>query len=54
LIQFASRRKGQSAFASFSLDYIGGSIAHTKKLDYKDITTDLGELPYLDFKVKAT
>ena len=51
LIQFASRRKGQSAFASFSLDYIGGSIAHTKKLDYKDITTDLGELPYLDFKI---
>lgn len=50
LIQFASRRKGQSAFSSFKLDDIGEAVARVKKLDYKHITTDLGELPYKDFK----
>ena len=50
LIQFASRRKGQSAFDSFKLDDIGAAIAKVRKLDYKHITTDLAELPYIDFK----
>ncbi len=50
MIQFASRRKGQSAFQSFKLDYIGGVIASVHKYDYHHITTDLSKLPYLDFK----
>lgn len=50
MIQFASRRKGQSAFASFKLDDIGEQICGVKKLDYKHITTDIAKLPYLDFK----
>jgi len=50
MIQFASRRKGQSAFTSFSLNYIGGVIAGAKKLDYSHITTELAKLPYLDYK----
>lgn len=51
MIQFASRRKGQGAFQSFSLDYIGGVVAKVKKLDYSHITTSIAELPYKDFKV---
>lgn len=51
LIHFASRRKGQSQFTSFSLDSIGAIIAKVHKLDYKDITTDLGELPYLNYEI---
>lgn len=50
MIHFASRRKGQSQFTSFSLDFIGSTVAGIHKLDYKDITTDLAELPYLDYK----
>lgn len=50
MIQFASRRKGQSRFLSFSLDYIGEVQAKVRKLDYKDITTNLSELPYKDYK----
>lgn len=50
MIQFASRRKGQSAFSSFSLDSIGEQIAGVHKLDYHHITEDLAELPYLDYK----
>lgn len=51
LIQFASRRKGQSAAASFKLDDIGEAIAKVRKYDYKDITPDLAHLPYLNYKV---
>lgn len=50
MIQFASRRKGQSRFISFSLDYIGQVQAKVRKLDYKDITTNISELPYKDYK----
>ena len=50
LIEFASRRKGQTAFSSNKLDDIGEAIAKVKKLDFKHITTDIGELPYKDFK----
>ena len=50
MIHFASRRKGQSKFISFSLDFIGEAIAKVKKLDYKHITTNIVELPYKDFK----
>ena len=50
MIQYASRRKGQSAEISYSLDSIGGKVAKVKKLDYKHITTNLAELPYKDYK----
>lgn len=50
MIQFASRRKGQSAFQSFTLDYIGGFVAKVRKLDYSHITTSIAELPYKDYK----
>lgn len=51
MIQFASRRKGQSAFANNKLDYIGEVIAGCRKLDYHDITENLSDLPYDNFKV---
>lgn len=50
MIQFASRRKGQNKFISFTLDYIGTIVAGVKKLDYKDITTNISELPYKNYK----
>lgn len=50
MIHFASRRKGQSRFIAFSLDYIGEEIAKVRKLDYKHITTDIAQLPYKDYK----
>lgn len=50
MIHFASRRKGQGKFISFTLDAIGEAIAKVKKLDYKHITTNISELPYKDYK----
>lgn len=50
MIQFASRRKGQSAFSKFNLDYIGSLVAKVKKLSYKHITNKLSDLPYIDYK----
>lgn len=50
MIHFASRRKGRSVFKSYSLDSIGEAIAKVRKLDYKDITTDIAELPYKNYK----
>lgn len=50
MIHFASRRKSQSKFISFSLDFIGEIIAKVKKLDYKNITTNISELPYKSYK----
>lgn len=50
MIHFASRRKGQSKFISFTLDFIGEAVAKVRKLDYKDITTNISELPYKDYK----
>ena len=51
MIQFASRRKGQSAFDSYKLDDIGECIAKVNKLDYSHITTSLTKLPYLNYLV---
>ena len=50
MIQFASRRKGRGRYPSFKLDSIGETVAGVKKLDYSHITSDIGDLPYLDFK----
>ena len=51
MIQFCSRRKAKmGSFASFKLDDIGQLTAGVKKLDYSHITTNLTELPYLDYK----
>lgn len=50
MIHFASRRKGGKAISSFSLDNIGEMTVGIKKLDYKHITQDLSELPYIDYK----
>lgn len=50
MIHFASRRKGQSAFDRFNLDYIGERVAKVRKLDYSHITTSIAKLPYLDYK----
>ena len=50
MIQFASRRKGQSAYANNKLDYIGEVVAGVRKLDYHDIVENLSDLPYEDFK----
>lgn len=50
MIHFASRRKGQNKLSSFTLDYIGEVIAKVRKLDYKDITTNISELPYKSYK----
>ena len=51
MIQFASRRKNESAFSSFRLDYIGGVVANAHKLDYHDIASNIREFPYKDFKL---
>lgn len=52
LIQFASRRKGQSAFPNFKLDTAAEIITDgaVRKLDYSDIVSNLGDLPYVDYK----
>lgn len=50
LITFASKRKGQRAVPSFKLDYIGGTFAKVRKLDYSHITTNIAKLPYLDYR----
>lgn len=49
LIQFASRRKG-TKFRNYKLDGIGEEIAGVRKLDYSDLTNNVWELPYLDYK----
>lgn len=51
MIHFASRRKGQSAFTSFSLDFIGEMVAKVRKIDYSSITTNLAELPRKNYKL---
>ena len=51
LIHFASRRKGQAQFPNFKLDTAGSIIAKVRKLDYSHITTDISQLPYLNYKV---
>lgn len=51
MIQFASKRKGQKAYPSYKLDTIGEAIVNVKKLDYSNITRNIAELPYKDYKV---
>lgn len=51
LIHFASRRKGQAAFPNYKLDTAGEIIAKVRKLDYSHITTNISELPYLNYKI---
>ena len=51
MIQFMSRRKGQSQIDSARLDDVGRIIAGFRKLDYKHITTDITEFPYLDYRL---
>ena len=51
MIQYASRRKGQTRPLSFSLDFIASLVAKVHKLDYKDITTNIMELPYKNYKI---
>lgn len=50
MIQFASKRKGQKAFPSYKLDTIGEALVNVKKLDYSNITRNIAELPYKDYK----
>lgn len=50
MIQYASRRKGQTKTLSYALDAIGALVAKVRKLDYKDITQQIEELPYKDYK----
>lgn len=51
MIQFCSRRKAKmGSFTSFKLDDIGLRIAKVRKLDYSHITTNIADLPWLDFK----
>ena len=52
MIQFASRRKNKFAsFGSMKLDSIGEIVAHVRKLNYSNITNNIGDLPYLNFKI---
>lgn len=51
MIQYASRRKGQSSDMSYSLDTIGTKISKIGKLDYKNITTSIAHLPYKDYRI---
>lgn len=51
MVQFASRRKGQGAFASFGLDYIGEVVSKIRKLDYSHITTSIAKFPWINYKL---
>lgn len=51
LIQFASRRKSQTRLLSYSLDFVGDFVARVCKLDYKMITGDLMQLPYINYRI---
>lgn len=50
MIQFASRRKGQSAFKSMKLDDIGKAVAGIGKVDYHHICNNIVDLPYKDYE----
>jgi DNA polymerase elongation subunit (family B) len=50
MIQFASRRKGQSKFPNYKLDTIGEIVAGVNKLDYHDICSSITELSYKSYK----
>lgn len=52
LVQFASLRKGSSAFPNYKLDTAADIITkgNVRKLDYSHITNNITMLPYLDYK----
>lgn len=50
MIQFASRRKGQSAYKSMKLDDIGKAVAGIGKVDYHHICNSIVDLPYKDYE----
>lgn len=50
-IIFASRRKGQSAIESYSLDFVGEMTTGMRKLDYHEITTNIAKFPYINFEL---
>lgn len=51
LVHFASRRKGQSAFDRFKLDYIGDKVAGVRKLDWSSIASTFAEFIRKDYKL---
>lgn len=51
MIQYASRRKGQSRPLSYGLDFISYIVAGVHKLDYKDIAKNIIEFPYKNYKM---
>ena len=50
MVIYASRRKGQAALQSNSLDSVGGRECNVRKLDYHDITGQFAKFPYLAFE----
>lgn len=51
MIQYASRRKGQTSDTSYSLDVIGTKVSKIGKLDYKDVAQSIVDLPYKNYKI---
>ena len=49
-IIYASRRKGQGAIESYSLDHVASKEAGVHKRDYHYITTNIAKLPWMNFK----
>lgn len=51
MIQFASRRKGQSAIENYKIDYIGELLCGVRKLDYSHICKNIKDFPRANFKM---
>lgn len=50
MIVYASRRKGQNAISSFSLDNVANHECKVRKLEWKHITKRFRDFPYTDFE----
>ena len=50
MVIYASRRKGQAAIQSYSLDSVGGLECNVRKLDYHNITGQFAKFAYLAFE----
>lgn len=50
MIVYASRRKGQNAISSFSLDNVANHECNVRKLDWHHITNRFRYFPYKDFE----
>ena len=50
MVIYASRRKGQAALQSVSLDSVGGKECNVRKLDYHDITGQFAKFAYLAYE----